>query len=366
MSTGDGKDIYREMVTTVRQRLTALPVSSPLRLAFPASILDDAARRIEQAKAADLEYGPWAPPFSVLSEIPEAAVAELDEDLILVLGNAKSNKVKDVAQFLGTPAGRKVAEWYGGLFDLWARARALKAGCEVEFDAPLPNGRDSDMRLALLGRHVRVENTVIGESEDDRESFQSFLVAKKQDPAVLWHRPGKFDPLGPKVPGLYHNSLRLYAKVYEKIAKKLDADKSQCAADEPNILLVSFAGAFVHPGEPGWGWALDELFDNQPSMGRRILPPPHLTDISLDAWVMFTAKDLFRRGVISAKQYDARIDDYHRVISAPRRVGGMLIFKNCTLATARINYNATNESSITHAEMAELERIFTSTCGYAV
>ena len=81
---------------------------------------------------------------------------------------------------------------------------------------------------------------------------------------------------------------------------------------------------------------------------------------------MFTAENLVRQGKISIEQYHARIDDYHRIISAPRRVGGILIFKNCTLATARINYNATGECSITHAEMAELERIFTATCGYAI
>ena len=224
----------------------------------------------------------------------------------------------------------------------------------------MPNGRDSDMRAVVNGRHFRIENTVIAESDDDRQSFNNYLAAKKQDPDVLWEQSSD-DVRGPSP---YYNSLRLYAKVYDKIAMNLDPDKSQCAEDEPNILLVSFSGAFVHPDKPGWGWALDELFDDQPNMCACAKMPPHLQDISLHRWVMFTAEDLFRRGVISAEQYDARLQDYHGIMSAPRRLGGILVFKNCTLATARINYNATDECSITHAEMAELERIFTAPCGY--
>ena len=366
MLDGDGKDIYREMVTTVQRRLAALPESSPLRAAVPTSILEEVTRRIEQAEAADLEHGPWAPAFSGLSHIPEAAVAELDNDLALVLRHVKSNKARSVTQFIRTTASGRVADWYGGLFDVWARARVLKVGCAVEFDAPLPNRRDSDMRAKIGGRHVRLENTVIAESDEDRKGFDNFLEAKKQDPKVIWQSPGKFDPPGARSPSPYYNCFRLYAKVYDKIAQNLDPDASQCAADEPNILLVSFSGAFVHPETPGWGWALDELFDDQPRMGGRIVPAPHLTDISLDAWIMFTAEDLVRRGVISTEHSNARMDDYHRIISAPRRLGGILIFKNCELATARINYNARDECSITHAEMAELEQIFSAPCGYAL
>lgn len=105
--------------------------------------------------------------------------------------------------------------------------------------------------------------------------------------------------------GQYYNTFRLYAKVYDKIAKNLDPNKSQCADDEPNVLLVSFSGAFVHPEKPGWGRALNELFDDQPKMGGRIIPAPHVTDISLGAWIAFTAGELASRGVISAEEYDA-------------------------------------------------------------
>ena len=111
---------------------------------------------------------------------------------------------------------------------------------------------------------------------------------------------------------------------------------------------------------------MDELFDNQPNMGACATMPPHLIDISLHHWIMFAIDDLLRREVISAEERGARIRDYQRIMSAPRRLGGVLIFKNCTLATARINYNAHDECAITHAEMAELERIFTAPCGYAL
>ena len=81
---------------------------------------------------------------------------------------------------------------------------------------------------------------------------------------------------------------------------------------------------------------------------------------------MFTAEDLVRRGLTSVEQYDARIRDYRRIIAAPRRLAASWLFKNCALAAARVNYNAMDECSITHAEMAELERIFTAPCGYAL
>jgi hypothetical protein len=259
-----------------------------------------------------------------------------------------------------------VAEWYGGLFDVWSRARVLTAGCEVEFDAILPNGRDSDMRANIRGRHVRLESTVIGESDEDRGSFENFLQVKRQDPNATWWRPGPCDPPGARSPSLYYNSFRLYTKAYDKIAKNLDPEKSQCAADEPNVLLVSFSGAFVHPEKPGWEWALRELLDAQPNVCAYARIPPHLPDVSLHRWVTFTIQDLARRGVLSPEEYENRRRDYHRIMSAPRRLGGIVVFKNCKLATARINYNALDECAVTHAEMAELERIFAVPCSYAI
>lgn len=61
-----------------------------------------------------------------------------------------------------------------------------------------------------------------------------------------------------------------------------------------------------------------------------------------------------------------RMERWYDIIAAPRRLGGILLFKNCTLKMARINYNARETWSITHAEMVELERTFTAPCGYAL
>jgi hypothetical protein len=361
----DGKGVYREMLTTVQRRLAALSESSSLRTGIRLSILEQAARQVEQSDVADLARDRWAPVIVALAHIPETAVAELDTDLTLVLEQVKAEKRKDITQFLGTIPRNRVAEWYGGLFDLWCRATVLKARYDVEFDARLANGRDTDMRVKINGRHFRLECTVLGESNEDRQSFQRYLDAKRVDRNAVWMRPGTFDPPNGRSASPYYETFRMYAKVYDKIAGNLDPKRSQCADDEPNVLLVSLSGAFVHPDEPGWGWALDELLDDQPNMGGRIIPPADLTDISLGAWIDFTASELLKHGVISTDEYDARMNDWTNIIAAPRRLGGILLFKDCTLKTARVNYNSHEACSITHAEMAELERVFRTPCGYA-
>ena len=61
--------------------------------------------------------------------------------------------------------------WYGRLFDLWVRAVFLKNDLEPEFDVPLPNGSDTDIRVKINSRFVRLENTAIteGAAREERE-----------------------------------------------------------------------------------------------------------------------------------------------------------------------------------------------------
>ena len=71
----------------------------------------------------------------------------------------------------------------------------------------------------------------------------------------------------------------------------------------------------------------------------------------------FTAKDLVRQDVLTVEQHDDRMSLYSDILASPRRLGGVMLFDGFKLTTTRINYNARDECSLTHAEMAELERL---------
>ncbi|HUT91333.1 MAG TPA: hypothetical protein VMY37_17675 [Thermoguttaceae bacterium] len=365
MSSDNEKTCYRQMIAAVRQKRDRLPVSSQIRLALPDLLLKELRQRVDVTSAADLRYSPWPPLVGFMDHLPDTAIGELDGDLELVIRHGKRRKPNEVSQFLRAKTGDSRA-WYGGLFDVWAKATLVRQRVEVDLDVPLPNGRDTDIRVKVGDRHFRIEGTVITQDDESRDVWDRFVKDKRADPTKILMRPGPYDPHDAKGPGLYYNALRFYAKVYDKIAKKLDADKSQCADDEPNVLLVSFAGAGLRPNDPGWGWALDELFDDQPSIGGRLVPAEGLRDISLSAWVDFTASELCRSGEITVEDYDSRMADYTRIMSAPRRLGGILVFRNCELLGARVNYNARQECRITHAEMAELERLLSRAATYSV
>ena len=354
MPTTDDKTYYRNRLAQARQKVQQLPDSSPIRLALPEDFFQSLAEYIESTE--DLKFGPWPPFFGFLDITTADQIAALDDDLNLVLQTCGLKSEKALTQFVRAKTGDSRI-WYGGLFDMWARATLIRQHRTLEFDVPLKNKRDTDIRLQLGDRHVRLENTVITEDDESRKVWECFLNDKKIDPNKILRRPGPYDPPDAKGPSPYYNTRRLYAKVYDKIAKYLNPDKAQCADDEPNVLLVSFRGIGVSPMKPGYGWALDELFDDQPSMAGRIVPGEHLYDISLDAWIEFTLADLCEKKRITVDEYDERMRQFGDIAAAPRRLGGLMLFDGFRLATARINYNARDECSLTHTEIAELERL---------
>jgi hypothetical protein len=167
-------------------------------------------------------------------------------------------------------------------------------------------------------------------------------------------RPGAYCPKNAKGPSPYYDALRLYAKVYDKIAKDLDPSKTQCVEDAPNVLLMSFAEWGVSADSPSVGWVLDELFADQPRMVHSIAADG-LTDISLDAWIDFTAKDLIRRSKMTVDFY---CDKSSEIMSAPRRLAGILLFDGGNLVGSRVNYNSHDECKVSHREMVSLEDLF--------
>ncbi len=170
-------------------------------------------------------------------------------------------------------------------------------------------------------------------------------------------RPGEFDPPNAKGPSPYYDCVRFYAKIYNKIADNLDPTRGQLSEDSANILAVSF----YSPRAPLWatssgvGWALDELFADQPKSGMRLKEePPGRIDISLMGWLEFTASDLHQTSGLDLKRYT---DAFHEVVGAPKKIGGVLLLDGCALKASRVNYSARASCSVSHQEISEFEEL---------
>ncbi len=359
--TQNARDFHRRDLTVARERRDTLPPSSHVRQAMTDELLDQLHARIEgTADVADLNYGYWPCIFGFLGRAPDDAIADLDRDLDLVLSHTAAARRSSVTGFLHTRATDHDSRWYGGLFEVFAKATLLRSAQNVEFDVPLLNGRDHDISATIVGRRIHFECTVITNDDESRAVWDRFLVDKKRDPRKTLIRPGSYDPPNAKGPSPYYMPLRLYGKIYDKVAKNLDPTKSQCVDNEPNTILVCFAGPGVDTGHHGVGWAFEELFADLPKMPRTGVPEG-FTDISLQAWADFTANNLIASGKMAGDWYCEHSSD---VLAAPRRLGGAMLFDGTTFAKARLNYNAHASSTVTHAEMAELERMLSRPCNY--
>ena len=161
---------------------------------------------------------------------------------------------------------------------------------------------------------------------------------------------------------VYSRRRRLYQKVYEKIARDLDPDKSQCSRSEPNVLLISFAGPDMNPNKPGWTWPLDFLFnsDLQTSGGG---VTDENSSISLRDWVHHNVRQLCHQNLLTTDLFNDRCQ---QLLDAPNYLGGIMLFRYCRLVLARVNYNAHDECRLSHAEMAELERLLSTRPSYSL
>jgi hypothetical protein len=89
--------------------------------------------------------------------------------------------------------------------------------------------------------------------------------------------------------------------------------------------------------------------------------PESFTDISLNAWIDFRARELIRNGQMTVGWF---CEHSHEVMAAPRRMGAILLFDACKLRRSRLNYNAEDVCSITHGEMADIEQLFNNGASY--
>jgi len=345
-----------ERATQVR---TLLGPGSHVGHALTNDVLDSVKRRIESSSESDLTYEFWPFIYCFVLSRSTDAIVEFDADAGLVISRTPASRRNSVTSFLST-SGPRTGVWYGGLFEVWAKATFLKAGTEVHLDVTLPNGRDHDISALVAGRRFHFECTVLTEDDESREVWDRFMEYKRVDPEKVLVRPGPFCPPNAKGPSPYYLPLRLYAKAYDKLSKDLNPEKSQFSDDEPNILLTCFAGPHMSATDPGANWAIEELLANNPRMARTVVPES-FTDISLDAWADFRAGELISQRKITVDWY---CENSNAVLSAPRRLGGILMFDETRLAGARVNYNARNECAIRHSEMAELERLLSTPASY--
>jgi hypothetical protein len=332
-------------------RRDGLPMTSFVREAISDEVIDELRRRMaEYSNDAGLDWRVLPVIVGFLDSNSDDAINELDDDIALVAGAARDAQRIAATRFLRTRGDEHLGRWYGGLFETWAKATVVERNELAQFDVPLPNGRNLDIVAPISSKPIGFECTVITQDDEDRLVWARFTEEKKADPTKRLSRPGPYDPPDAKGPSPYYSSLRLYAKIYDKLTRDLDPGKAQLADDQPNVILLSFAGWGVDSTCPGVRWALDELFANQPTA-----PRTAVASVSLLEWLEYTGKRLAEANRASASWLD---DHFREILAAPSRVGAVMVFQGSEFTSARINYNARPACAISHAEMAELERLF--------
>jgi hypothetical protein len=355
----DATTYYQEMRERLEARLASLPAESLLRAALPEERLDtafaDVRRQLERAGSATPLIS--LPPLILFCDRrSDGQLAAFEEDLQRVV--ERTPKPLAVKSFLGAGVGEP-GRWCGGLFEIYVKARLRRIpGLAVDFDVPLPNGRDIDVVAHWRGRKFPMECTVLTESDEDRVAWDRFLEKRKVDTNAILIRPGPFDVKDSKGPSPYYDTLRVYAKVYDKLAPVLDPRRAQLLPDAPNLILL----AFWSPTAPldarslGVRWAVAELFGPQPRT--RVAPDGEGgIDISLPGWLDYTASDLVQKARLTREQYVA---DYRELVSAPRETGGLLLFDQGNLKELRFNPEADRGSTLSIEEAALIESWFKS------
>lgn len=361
MKEFDYKKDCLEITQDVRNKLLALPEAAHIRKALSFEQMDEITEQIETISIDELEWQKWPPLLLFINRHTLSDIFAFESDINIVINNSHKKAYSQIIQHLKASPD-KDRDWAGVLFEIFVKSSCLKEkGLAVQLDYPLPNGKETDVRVEIGGKAFYLECTVITDSDEDREVWDKFIDAKKVDPETFLIRPGQFDPLNAKGPSQYYDCLRFYAKVYDKIAKDLDPEKSQLSEDALNILLISFFSPYAHlsPMSRGIGWALDELFSDQPRTPGTIKnSPPNIIDISVLAYLSFTEKRLIKEGLNLNPNKDTGY--FNKLINAARKISGIMLFDRCCFKAGRVNYNAKKECRISHHEMAKMEELFTA------
>lgn len=319
------------------------------------------ARETAQQSEDPEDYGgPFPPFFCLMVDDGEERLKALERDFDLVRGHTRAEKQGELDAFWS----KNHNEFHGGLFDMRVKA-ALLRGISVESvtldHQPAGGDRECDAVVTLNERQMAVEATVLSTCEYEREDTRRAL----EDDTKVWTTPGPYTPEESKWPNPYYTTVRIYAKIYEKLAPKLQPGTCQFPEDYPGVLAISLDGVRSYicrdetdkPFEPGVYWAFDELFLDQPWGTEKV--QGQSIDTSLQGWLREHARYLVEAGRLDA---GAECATSNELIALPRRISGVLMFNRGRLVDSRLNYHANRRLS--HAEMAELEALFTDTPAY--
>ena len=324
--SADDKRYFYDMVVTVGEKLKHCQEGSLIREYFPDTRLKEIENKIARSDAKDLEWGYWQPFFLFLKNATEAEINAFDNDLQMVSHQTPQGK-SQVCKFLKDESEND-SKWMGGLFEVIAKSALLK--CDLlsvgALDWKLSNGKVIDAKITIGQRTVGVEMTTLGESNTSKQRWRDHCEAIKEDSGESFYDRQDAHTQG----------RRLFEKVYEKIATGFNPTKSQLLPEAPNLLLIGFFPLIsdLTPTSPSIGWALDELFARQPSQNTSLN--------SLEAYLRHNRR--------------VQAGDVAELLSAPSQISGVLLFHQCRLKVARINYNAREAYRLTHEEMACFEK----------
>lgn len=330
----ENKHYFRDMVSTVAEKLKHCQEGSLIREHFPDTRLKEIENKIARSDAKDLEWAYWQPLFLFLKNASEAEITAFDDDLRMVSDRTPRGK-SQVCKFL-VDKSETSSSWMGGLFEVFAKSALLKSDLlSVDaLDRQQSNSKIIDAKITIGQRTVGVEMTTLGESDQSERRWRNHCEAIKEDSSESFY--DRQDA--------YTQGRRLFDKVYEKIAPTFDPTRSQLLPEAPNLLLIGLSPLIsdLTPTSPSIGWALDELFSDQPN--------GNTSQVSLAAYLQHKLKG--KSGLLE------------KMLEAPRQVSGILLFHGCTLGHARINYNATDQCRISHSEMAIVEGILAQPPAY--
>lgn len=329
------KDYFYDCISNVKDKINQLPDSSHIKRSFTDHRIKKILEKIDTNDYKNLEWGYWQPFYLFLKNTELSAINDLDRDISLIIENTKNNlKIKQLDFLNDCKEGGSA--WMSGLFETFIKASICKSKyiTDPKLDFDLPNNRNIDVKAKIQGRDFYLECTTLGDSNADKAAWNEHSGNLANDRNTIFVQSQD----------AYTQGRRLYDKVYEKIARSFDVQKSQFSSDSPNLLAIGLSSTLgdISPDSLSINWALDELFSSQPTENK--------SDISLRSWLKHKCNK------------NSQIDS---LLAAPRQLSGILLFSGFKLENSRINYNADNYARISHYEMAIFEKALSNRPTYA-
>ena len=296
----------REILDSAKAATAGLPAESLIRPRLTESFWREVEQVMGSATSGPIGSLYFPPIVLLLAESPIERVLAFEDDLRAVLAATPAETRPDLTSFLTGRDERRgpctARGWCAGRFELSVKSRLLRSGMAVELDPPVGpakgmNPKRADILVRLGERTAYVECTALTESDLDRARWDGEMEAWRDEGGPAFVGGGQVTDQD----GLER---RIFAKIFDKLAKGGDPAATQMPEGYLNVLALSVdTPTSVFSGQHHvLGWALDKL-------------------LTLHRW----------------------------------RLSAVLVFDRCRLVHARVNYNAARPSRMTHAEISGLE-----------